>query len=249
MRDPALQATHRLQLEFAAHLRAPDRHPAPDGVPSDRLSVYRELLYHNVENFLSASFPVLRATVEPQKWHSLAAGFFRDHRSKSPYPAEVGEEFLAYLQYERTAEGDDPPFLLELAHYEWVELALLIGEEEPPAVDLSLSEIPWNRSIRLSELAWPLAYRFPVHRIGPGFRPVDPPADVTLLAVYRGRDDRVRFLELGSQAYRLLVMLQQEGPLTAAESLARLGITEGRPSEQAVELLQDLATRAIIGTV
>jgi hypothetical protein len=37
---------------------------------------------------------------------------------------------IAYLQNERKTNADDYPFILELAHYEWVEMALSIAQEE-----------------------------------------------------------------------------------------------------------------------
>jgi RNA polymerase sigma factor (sigma-70 family) len=46
-----------------------------------------------------------------------------------------------------------------------------------------------------SPLAWPLAYRWPVHRLAPGFQPAEPPAVPTFLVVYRDDSDAVRFLE------------------------------------------------------
>jgi uncharacterized protein len=249
MPDAALHALHQLQFALTAHLREPERHPPPGDVPPERLALYRELLYHNVESFLAASFPVLRASLDPDQWQALAEGFFREHRSKSPYPGEIGEEFLQYLQQERANCDDDPAYLLELAHYEWVELALMIGEAEVPDEAQSLLQDPWNQRIVLSELAWPLAYRFPVQRIGPAFNPIEPPTEATLLLVYRGRDDRVRFLEVGVLAYRLLVLLQQQGPLKGWAAFEELTAAGSDPSHQpqVVELLRDLAARGIIG--
>ena len=71
-------------------------------------------------------------------------------------------------------DAGDPPWLAELAHYEWVELALQIAERRrlpphDPDGDL-LDGVPV-----LSPLAWPLAYRWPVHRIGPDSSPSAPP--------------------------------------------------------------------------
>ena len=64
----------------------------------------------------------------------------------------------------------DPPFLAEMAHYEWVELALDVADAvlpEPSAFEDILAVVP-----QLSPLAWSLSYGFPVHRIGPAFRPI-----------------------------------------------------------------------------
>ena len=56
----------------------------------------------------------------------------------------------------------------------------------------------------LSPLAWPLAYAWPVHRIGPDFLPEGPPDAPTLLLLHRGADGRVRFHAPNPLAWRLL---------------------------------------------
>ena len=44
-----------------------------------------------------------------------------------------------------------------------------------------------------SPLAWPLAYTWPVHRIGPDFQPDAPPSDPTLLLLRRDAAGDVHF--------------------------------------------------------
>ena len=54
--------------------------------------------------------------------------FYRDHRCQTPLFPEIAREFLRFLEaraIRRTPRR--PPFLRELAHYEWVELALQIA--------------------------------------------------------------------------------------------------------------------------
>jgi uncharacterized protein len=168
--------------------------------------------------------------------------------------ASMANSGRSYLQDERGEVDTDPPFLLELAHYEWVELALLIAETALPAQTSALLEDPLSQTIYLSELAWPLAYRFPVHRIGPDFRPRCPPAEPTFLLVYRDRDDRVRFLEISSSIYLLLDLLRRKGPIDAAAALTEAAATMTSGDHSAFvsgsrRLLADLAQRRVIGVV
>jgi len=155
------------------------------------------------------------------------------------------------LQNERGRHEEDPPFLLELAHYEWVELALLIAEESPPEENPALVEQPLSQTIYLSELAWPLAYRFPVHRIGPDYLPSVPPEEPTFLLVYRDRGDEVNFLEIGAGAYQLLEALQRGGPIEARDVIGETAFA-GDLDEEALtrshlELLSELAKLSVIG--
>jgi hypothetical protein len=103
-----------------------------------------------------------------------------------------------------------------------VELALGIDEQDldtvpaDPDGDL-LAGIPV-----LSPLAWPLAYRFPVHRLGPGFHPGEPPAEPSFYVARRDRHDQVRFLHVNAVTLRLVERLQQNPGLSGAEQLEEL---------------------------
>lgn len=119
----------RRQFEFAAHIRDPEHQPAPAGIEDRRMAVYRELFYNNVESFLSGTFPVLRSLYQDTDWHLLVRDYFSHHRAQTPLFLEIPREFLNWLENERSGQADDPAFLYELAHYEWVELALSISEE------------------------------------------------------------------------------------------------------------------------
>lgn len=198
----------QIQTQLAAHLRNPEQVAGPEGVEDRRLKIYRELFYNNIETFISSGFPVLRSLVDDVFWHAMVRDFMIRHRCHSPYFLEITQEFLLYLQHTREAQEDDPPFMLELAHYEWVELGLDVAEDD-------ITQVPHDPDGDLLEglpvvspLAWSLAYQFPVHRIGPDFQPEHPEAVPSYLVVYRGRDDRVGFMEANAVTARLLELLQ-----------------------------------------
>lgn len=250
-RRPGFQRTQRA---FAAYIRDPSQAPIPPGVAPVRMALYRELFFNNIENFIATGFPVLKSILAGERWLNLVQDFFSRHRSKTPLFVEIAEEFLDYLQNERGAVPGDPVFLLELAHYEWVELALAVAEAEAPPADETLAQDPLAGAIRLSDLAWPLAYRFPVHRIGPGFQPSASPETPTFLVVYRDRGDTVRFMEINPASYRVLQLLEQHGPLPATECLARIAVELHHPDPAAVlsfgaGLLRGLAERGVIAAV
>jgi len=242
----------RMQYAFAAYIRDPYRNPPPSGPAPERMSVYRELFFNNIENFLATGFPVLKSILSKTDWLALVQDFYAKHQSKTPYFAEIGEEFLDYLQNERNRHSDDPPYLLELAHYEWAELALVIAEDEVPQESVDLLNNPLDQTIYLSELAWPFAYRFPVHKIGPGQQPIEPSEQPTCLVVYRNREDLVKFLEINPVTYRLLQMLEEEHAMPAADCLLRVAREIGHVDSQALagfgaQILRALAERGVIG--
>jgi hypothetical protein len=195
---------------------------------------------------------VLHELLPPQDWEALVRDFVRRHRSTTPYFSGIPAEFLAFLREVRGIQPRDPPFLMELAHYEWVELALSVAGEEPPEEHAELLADPLGCRIILSPVAWPLVYEFPVHRIGRDHQPVRAPPEPTCLTVYRSREDLVRFLEINPATYRLLQGIETEPGLPATVYLERLAGELGYSGTQAVldfgaGLLRKLAVRGVIG--
>lgn len=235
------------QLQMVRHLRNPESAAPPDGVEERRLKIYRELIYNNVEGFISGGFPVLHSLYSDVDWHALVREFLDAHRCRSPYFLEISQEFIQYLLEEHQPRDCDPPFLAELAHYEWVELALDVSEEElPPAC---AAPDPEHASLRLSPLAWVLSYRFPVHRIGPGNQPREA-GEPTFLAVYRDREDQVRFVELNAATARLLELLRESEGLAFDEVLAQLaGELQADPAQIRPHALGQLREFLDLGVV
>lgn len=199
----------RRQYAFAAHIRDPHNNPAPADIEDRRLGIYRELFFNNVEGFLSSSFPVLKRLYAEQDWLALARDFFARHHCHSPLFLEIPREFLAYLDNERGRRDSDPPFLRELAHYEWVELALSVAEDTDSGAVDPHGDLLAGQPL-LSALAWPLVYQYPVHRIRPDFRLAQPESAPVYLLVYRDSSDEVGFLELNPVSARLFALLQEQ---------------------------------------
>ena len=219
---PELPRAQALQYRFTAHLRDPGHAPAPSGIEDRRMGVYRELVYANMESFISSNFPVIRSLYDDAEWEAFARDFLREHRCHTPLFPEFGREFLRYLETRQEQGRDDPPFLLELAHYEWAELALSLDEASIDSVRCDPDGDPLTGVPAVSPLACVLAYRFPVHCIRPDFRPSAAPAEPTLLLLVRGRDDTVRFHELDALSAMLFERLQQNTQASGRECLDAL---------------------------
>ena len=205
------------QRDFAAHLRHPDKYPAPAGIEDRRLQIYRDLIYRNIEGFISSAFPVMRSLYDDVAWQQLVRDFVDRHRCATPYFLQISAEFIDYLESERhsacadTGGPADPPFMLELARYEWAELALFVAEDVPPREPLDASRSLLDSALWLSPLAWSMIFSYPVHEIGPGNVPSAPAATPVCLVVYRNRYEQVNFLEINPVTARLLELLEQTG--------------------------------------
>lgn len=241
----------KLQTEFASHIRNPDVFAAPSDVEDRRMKIYRDLFFNNIQSLLSNNFPVLRTLYSDPDWLTLVRDFYAEHRCQTPLFPEVAKEFLKYLQDGREHRDGDPPFLLELAHYEWVELALSLDDRElddqeaDPEGDL-LEGIPC-----LSPLAWPLSYRFPVHLIKPDFQPDTPPEQPSHLLVYRNRDGEVKFMKLNAVSRALIDLLKENRDATGLEVLYRIAEQIDHPDPEQVvaagrSLLLELRQKEVV---
>ena len=251
-KQKTLPQFQQLQYGFAAHLRDPEANPAPSDIEDRRMQIYRELFYNNMQGYLANGFPVLRSLYSDDDWHALVRSFYALHRSHSPQFYQIGEEFLNYLQGEHQPRESDPDFLLELAHYEWVEMILAIDPAEPannihPDGDLLDNcpvVTPWLRN---------LSYRYDVQRICTDYRPDTPPEQPSFLAVFRKPDDSIGFLELNAITSKLLQNLIDTPTKTGRQQLESLAAETGMDAQVVLNfgagLLTDLrAKQLVLGT-
>lgn len=240
-----------VQAQFAGYIRDPDNMPIPANVDPKRMAMYRELFFNNINSFLSSNFPVLRKLFSDEQWRALAQDFYLHHRCTTPHFSEIAEEFLDYLQNERR-EPNDFPFLLELAHYEWVEMALSIAQDEPTFGDAAFADDILQRAIMLSPIAWPLVYQYPVERIGPDFLPQAPPQQPSYLVVYRDRHDEVHFMQTTPLTYHLLQRIEQHPDLSGKDCLQALAAELAQQIDRetletfGLRSLQELAAKGIV---
>lgn len=206
--NAALPAFQQFQMAFGRRCRDP-RAARPAGVPARRMAVYEELLFKNITGFLDACFPVCRKLLGDTRWRRLNRAFFRDWRSATPIFREIPQEFLRFLDSCRLPL---PAWFRQLAHYEWVELAVDTGTA-PALLNLH--------------------YDWPVQRIGPNWRPRKPVA--TYLLVFRDQDDRVRFVGTNAVTARLVALLTEHG-YSGAEAVDRLAAELDEKSAVAVRL-------------
>jgi hypothetical protein len=240
-----------IQRAFAKHIRDPEHNPAPTDAEDRRMAIYRELFFNNLRNLLSQTFPVLKKLYSKEKWDHFIREFMIRHEAHTPYFLEIPKEFLDFLQNEYETDEDDFPFLLELAHYEWAELALSVSDEEndldgvDPAGNL-LDGVPVK-----SRLAWLFAYQYPVHRISAKFIPDGPGDQPTCLAICRKADEDMDFMELNPVTARLLELIGENQSASGRQLLENLANEIGFPDvdkfvEHGLEAMQQMRDAEII---
>lgn len=231
------------QFAFAHHLRDPDNHPKPVGIEDRRMKVYRDLFFSSLQSQLASGFPVILQTLERALWLKLVRGFYVDYRAQTPLFTEIAGEFVSYLR----TRDDDPEWLAELAHYEWMETKLHLSDALAPDHDPG-GDLIEARPV-LSPLAMPLAYRWAVTHIGPESVPAEPPQQPTLLLLHRGANHRVRFMQLSAVSYRLLMSLASNswtGRKHLAVLAAEAGLAEGALLGPGQDMLEQFRRDGIV---
>ncbi|MDX1442266.1 MAG: putative DNA-binding domain-containing protein [Gammaproteobacteria bacterium] len=249
--DQAMQDFRRQQYTFAAHLRNPDTNPAPEGIEERRLQIYRDLFFNNVKNLLASTFPVLSEILGEERWAILTREFYHHHISHTPLFMEIPQEFLHWMNEEMREPERWPAFMPELAHYEWVELALMTDTTDIDAVDHDPEGNILDGIPVISPVAWPLAYSYPVHRISRDFQPEAPGEQPTFIVVYRKRDDEVGFTEINAVTARLLELMQDNETATGTELLRQVASELGHTDPEVVirggaDIIRGLAQQDIL---
>ena len=199
--------TQALQRRFAAHLRAPELNPLPE-FPDARLAVYRRLFFNNVYGLLASNFPVALAVLGAARWRVLCQQFYSEHACHNPRFTEFAGQFLDFAAI-RPEYFQQPEFLRELLHYEYVETELTLAPDRQLSENNDLDADHLDVQIALSPLARLLAYRFAVHRISQDYQPVEAGTQATFLLVWRDASDHIRFEALSAGAMRLLMPLAE----------------------------------------
>ena len=200
----------------------------------DRYLLYRELARNNLLAPLENTFPVLRELLGPEAWSEATAAFLQDRPLASPYYRDIAPAFVAWLAETGWGSGRWPA-LLELAHYEWVELQITRWPDESVAMDMR-DRPSLEARLVLDAAARVVSYGHAVHRATEA--DPRPRSGVVHLLLHRDADGDFAVLELTGTTAALLA---SDEPLGAA--LSGLGLVL---DDDVRDLLADLGRRGVL---
>ena len=243
-----------VQKTFTAHMRDPVLNPGPADIEDRRLQIYRDLVFNNIESLIAGSFPVLKTISPAANWPLLLRAFVRDHIAHTPHFPKMPQEFLMFLQQK---EQEDPdfsfafPFTMELAHYEWLELAIdldtrIITHNPESSAETFLDQCPV-----INPISTIVGFSWPVHEIGPDFLPNKAPELPTYIVVYRNSELQTGFMELNPLAAMLIEKISANTNQTGKEVLQQISSDIGHANPSVViqggcELMYDMAAKHIL---
>ena len=235
------------QRSFTAYIRNPKQPVKFKAAHADRMRIYRRLVYNNINHMVCSAFPILCYVLSPQRWQGLIEGFIKDYHAQTPLFYEIPKEFVAYLY----GLEQLPQVIVELAHFEWFELALELDAtpfDETPAIH----DGDWlTAAIVVSPLAHLLQYHYPVHSIQAPQDLVSIKAKQTNIVAYRKCNFQVEFMVLNLAAARLLDILFKRPGIIGATLIEQLIDEMQHPQPEVVRqgglcLLQQLSDADII---
>ncbi len=216
--NDSLPEFQQYQHQFVDYLRHPLENEAiPESLPQSS-RIYAKLLYSKIEGSLDNCFPISCKLLGTKCWAQLIQSFIKNHRCKSPLYREIPDEFIAYLMNEQTQTTIVvPEFIVELAHYEWMELVL-----ETEKATLTQPCFPINENIlnvipAFNPVFHLLHYHYPVQNITASdpywtsweSRTEPYSQETIILAVLRDSEDNVQFIEMNTVTARLIELTRQ----------------------------------------
>lgn len=237
-----------IQKQWALWLRNPDGASPPANVSNRRLQVYNRLVRNNIESFVERGFPVLAEVLSQQQWQSLLQAFIEKHHSKSPLFANIGDEFVNFLETFTRSQASAisyPGFTYQLACYERMEVEAYHAQMSciPPVV-AQAECTSWcvNPSLQWRD------FNYPVHTIQPQLIPNTPLPQPIFIAVYRvdcfdenkQLSSTVKFMQLNPVTMLLIDLLQRQPGLSITDMAVRL--SEQLPQYSVQQLEQGLLT-------
>ena len=231
-----LQTFQESQQQFCHWIRDP-KQSIPQSFDTERMHVYRELLFNNVSSFINLVYPVARSILPEQRWQFLLEEFFQKSLNQSPSYNDISLQFREYLEEQQHPVLQEYPWLAELLQYEWLELYLDTLE----IAEKQYIEAPvWQ----LKTQVWVLVYQYPVYRWT--LNQTDFEQDPSAIMVWRDQDDQV-CVEALSPLFAQLIEQLSQAPLSELELGKLISSTLPSLSSQEVDLqmnaLSDLLSR------
>ena len=202
------------QNAFCNWMRDP-KQPIPSSFETERMRVYRELLFNNVSSFVDLVYPVARSILPKPTWQQLLEEFFQKSTNQSPFYNDISLQFREYLSDQQHPVLQSYPWLAELLQYEWLELYLDTLEiEDKQFIDTAV----WQ----LTTQVWVLVYQYPVYRWT--LNQTDFEQVPSAIMVWRNQKNQV-CVEVLSPLFAFLIEKLNQEPLSAMELHQLIGLT------------------------
>lgn len=171
------------QQQFCDWIRDPEKE-LPQVLSTDRMQVYRDLLFNNVCSFINLVYPIAQTLLGAEQWQSLLQEFFQKSKCESPFYNDISLQFREYLADQQHPVLDEYPWLAELLQYEWLELYL-------DTVEIEKVIFAQDQDWQLNTKIWVLVYQYPVYAWTTSMTLVEVKPMPSVIMVWRDEQDNV----------------------------------------------------------
>ena len=219
-----------------------------DPKSQQRFRVYRRMARHRLSDVIEGSFPRLRLALEGLE--PYLERWFDESPPRSPYIRDIAGEFAKWLSNAELTGV--PPWLNELAAFEWATLDVQHAHEEESAEHVrEIGELDFARPAILTPAHRILRTHYAVHRIPEHAERIDGVEEAPFaLCIYRDpASHEARVLELSPIAAAIIEEVRT-GDRPVVDAVRAASVREGfaidGPFVEAFsELVADLAERGV----
>jgi hypothetical protein len=112
----------------------------------ERLDIYASMYFFRLLDCLAEGFPALHAVVGHETFHHIARDYVATHPSRHPSLRALGAALGDFLERDRLRW--QPPYLADLARFEWLLLEAFDAADRAPLPPERLKSLPAEK--------WPL---------------------------------------------------------------------------------------------
>jgi hypothetical protein len=136
--------------------------PLLDVTIPDNLNQYRRLVFNIISDALETTYPITAKKMGIEDWEELVDDFFANYPCSSAQIWSMPYELITYLESTENPIKTKFPWLMELLHFEWLEVEIFCDEDEEVHFEKSIDVLneKWvvNPTLRLEH------FTFPVHK-------------------------------------------------------------------------------------
>jgi hypothetical protein len=219
---------------FLEHAEEPEwlleRFPGWDAAP-ERLAIYGRFVPGHVRRVTNTVFKACRRLVPEETWEAWLDGYYATQPAGVDYRINgCAQGFLAFLE----AQPDRPPYLVDLARFEWTKLCVYEDSSEVP---VAVDRLTVNPTLHSLEHPWRLC---PFYAQEEGERG-EPEAGDEVALLWRNPKTRfTRFQAAGPRSLLVLKMALEGIPVAAAAAAG--GVSE----EQVEAAVREQAARGLV---
>lgn len=221
------QNTIEAQTNLATYTRTGELKPI-DGLTPNRIHHYRRLIYNIVEDAIENAYPIAKKFLPEEMWNRMVDEFISEHPCRHPQLFRMPKEFIEFAIVKEYSEEYDIPYLIDLLHFEWVEVEVhtmkdIAPKYANPLGDIQSDTLIFSPYIKLIHLTYPI---HKIHELN-----MEESLGDYFLLIYRQESGSVQYAEL-TELTHFLIQNMTQLDLSLDEVLAQFLVNMNKSEQE-----------------